>query len=209
MYDIDLNETQLDALREIGNIGIGNAVTSLAQLINHRINMKVPKACFLDFEKVIELVGGYEELVSCVGLRLLGDIPGMVLFVFSELGTYSMVDMLMGLEVGSTSELDDMGQSAVKEVGNVLTGSFISAISKMSNMRMVTTVPIFAFDMLGAVLTSFMIASGRVEDKVLVIETELFQELDSRIKGHFFLLTEPGSIQQLFASLGITVENNR
>jgi len=198
-----LSPTELDALQEISNIGVGNAVTSLAQLINQRVEMSVPRACFLPFEEVIELVGGYEELVGCVSLRVLGDAPGVVLFLFSDESTYRLVDMLMGLPPGSTAELDEMAESAVKEVGNVLTGSFISAIGMLTGLKMITTVPLFAFDMLGAVLTSLMVAAGRVEDQVLVIETGLFNDREVQIKGHFFLLTEPGSVDRLMAALGL------
>lgn len=200
----DLSPVELDALKEIGNIGLGNAVTSLAQLINRRVNMRVPRSNFLPFEEMIELVGGYEELVGCVSLRVLGDAPGIVLFIFDGESTFHLVDMLMGLPVGTTGELDEMAQSAIKEIGNVLTGSFVSAISMMTGLHMVTTVPLFAFDMLGAVLTSLMVAAGRVEDQVLVIETELFHEEETLIKGHFFLLTEPGAIDRLMAALGFS-----
>lgn len=201
-----LSTMELDALREVSNVGLGNAVTSLAQLINRRVNMHVPRSYFLPLEEMITLVGGYEELVGCVSLRVLGDAPGLVLFIFDEESTYRLVDMLMGQPVGTTRELDEMAESAVREVGNVLTGSFISAISMMTGLHMVTTVPVFAFDMLGAVLTSLMVAAGRVEDQVLVIETELFHDEETTVKGRFFLLNEPGAIDRLMASLGVTVE---
>ncbi|HHW43745.1 CheY-P-specific phosphatase CheC [Desulfofundulus thermobenzoicus] len=199
-----LSPVELDALKEVGNIGLGNAVTSLAQLINRRVSMHVPRTCFLPYEEMINMIGGYEELVGCVSLRVLGDAPGMVLYVFNEESTYRLVDMLIGAPVGTTAALDEMAESAIKEVGNVLTGSFISAIGMMTGLNMITTVPLFAFDMLGAVLTSLMVAAGRVEDQVLVIETELFHDLEVQIKGHFFLLTEPGAIDRLISALGVS-----
>lgn len=204
--NLSLTDFHLDALKEISNIGMGNAVTSLAQLLDRKINMDVPLARFIPFEETIAMVGGPEELVSCVSLRISGDVPGVVLFIFDNRSTCSLVDLLMGKEPGATSELDEMGESAVKEIGNVLTGSFIAAICQMTQLSMVTTVPMFAFDMLGAILTSLMVASGRVEEQVLVIQTKLFHEKEADINGHFFLLTEPGSIQRLFKSLGLAVE---
>ncbi|MGQ9824389.1 MAG: chemotaxis protein CheC [Desulfotomaculales bacterium] len=193
---------ELDALQEISNIGMGNAASSLAQLINRRVDMRVPRAYFLSFEDVVGLVGGYEELVACVSLRLLGDVPGVVLYLFEEQSTYRLVDLLLGLPPGTTAGLDEMAESAIKEIGNVLTGSFVSAISQMTGLRMITAVPLFAFDMLGAVLSSLLVAAGRVEEEVLVIETELFPHQDGSVKGHFFLLTEPGALARLMAALG-------
>lgn len=202
--DGELSATHMDALREIGNIGIGNAVTSLAQLVNGRINMDVPVAKFISFEETVQLVGGPEELVSCVSVRLTGDVPGVVLYLFNKGSTLQLVDMLMGLDTGTTEELDEMGESAVMEVGNVLTGSFISALCSMTSINLISSVPLFAYDMFSAILSSLMVASGKTEDQVLLFETRLFQEqAGSNISGHFFLLTEPGSIEKLFNALGI------
>ncbi len=201
-----LSAVHMDALREISNIGMGNAITSLAQLLNKRINMSVPLATFLPFEETIQLVGGPEELVSCVSVRLSGDVPGMVLFIFNSESTFRLVDLLMGMDPGTTGELDEMGESAVKEVGNVLTGSFIGAIYSLTSLEIKTAVPMFAYDMLGAILTSLMVASGRTEDQVLVLEARLFQEQEEMgISGHFFMLTEPGSFGRLFDALGFSM----
>ncbi len=200
----ELSANELDALQEISNIGMGNAVTSLAQLINRRVDMRVPRAYFLSLEEIVTVVGGYEELVACISLRLLGDAPGIILYLFDEKSVYRLVDLLLGLPSGTTSVLDEMGQSAAMEVGNVLTGSFVSAISQMTGLHMITAVPLFAYDMLGAVLSSLMVAAGRVEDSVLVIETELFPHQDDHIKGHFFLLMEPDSVGRLMSALGLS-----
>lgn len=199
----EMSPMDLDALKEISNIGMGNALTSLSQLVNQKINMSVPQAGFFSLDKVISLVGGEEKLVSCVSLRVLGDVRGTVMFVFDEPSTYTLVDFLMGQPEGTTTALDEMGESAVKEVGNVLTGSFTNAIGMMSQLKMITTVPVFAFDMLGAILTSIMIAIGRVEDKVLVIENELFQA-NKKVTGHFFFLAEPDAIDKLLGALGLS-----
>jgi len=202
----ELSSTHMDALREISNIGMGNALTSLAQLVNRRINMDVPVATFIPFEQTVDLAGGPEELVSCVSIRIAGDVPGLVLFVFNSESTLKLVDMLMGQELGTTGELDEIGQSAVMEVGNVLTGAFVGAIYSLTSLEMKSAVPLFAYDMLGAVMTSLMVASGRVEEQVLLIETRLFQEqAEANISGHFFMLTEPGSIEKLFNALGFSM----
>jgi len=202
----ELSSTHLDALREISNIGMGNAITSLAQMLNRRINMSVPLATFLPFEETVQLIGGAEEQVSCVSVSLSGDVPGTVMFFFNSQSTFRLVDLLMGLDLGTTTELDEMGESAVKEVGNVLTGSFIGAIYSLTSLSIKSAVPMFAYDMLGAILTSLVVASGRAEEQVLVLETKLFQEqAEANINGHFFMLTEPGSIQNLFDALGIAM----
>ena len=195
----------MDVLSEIGNIGIGNAATSLSKLVNDRIDMTVPKACFLPYEDIIALVGGPEEIVGCIVLRLEGDVPGTVIYIFHQESMFSLVDMLLGLEPGTTNELNEMAESVVMEIGNILTGSFISAISTMSQLQMVTTVPLFAYDMLAAVLMTSLIDTGYIEDRVLLIETKLSQK-NKEIRGNFFLFTDPEALEKMFVSLGISME---
>ncbi|KJS10892.1 MAG: chemotaxis protein CheY [Peptococcaceae bacterium BRH_c8a] len=198
-----LSKMQMDALQEIGNIGMGHAATSLSELLDSRIDMGVPQANFIPFDKVIEIIGGYEELVSCVSLNLGGDVKGIVFFIFDEASTYRLVDMLTGRDDSSTTALDEIATSTINEIGNILTGAFVSAISNLTELRINTSVPIFAFDMLAAVFTSLMLETGRpIEDSVLTIETQLFKD-DKEVRGYFFLLAETESISRLFATLGL------
>ncbi|WP_031518126.1 chemotaxis protein CheC [Desulfofalx alkaliphila] len=200
-----LTDTHLDVLREIGNIGLGNAATSLAEMLNKRINMEVPKTKFVTMEEAMEVVGGLEEVAACVTLRVEGDVPSQILFVFNQASTLYLVDMLLGLDKGTTQDLDEMGESVVKEISNVLTGSFLSAIGTMTQMKMLPQVPMFAYDMLGAVVSTSLVAGGYIEDHILMIETVLFEEKE-HIKGHFFLITEDKSLNTLFQALGLTLK---
>lgn len=199
----NLTDTHLDVLKEIGNIGLGNAATSLAQMLNKRIDMEVPKTKFVTMEQAMDVVGGLEEIVACATLRIEGDVPGQILFVFNQTSALYLVDMLMCMEKGTTQELDEMGESVVKEISNVLTGAFLNAISTMTQLNMAPNVPMFAYDMLGAVLSTSLIAGGYVEENILMIETVLFEEQE-HIKGHFFLITEEQSLNVLFQALGLT-----
>ena len=199
-----LTDTHMDVLKEIGNIGLGNAATALATMVNKRIDMAVPQSKFLSLEGVMQLIGGLEEVVSCVSLGLEGDVPGQILFLFNEESTFNLIDMLMGQENGTTQQMDEMGESVVKEIGNVLTGSFLGAISTLTGLNLIPTVPMFATDMLGAVLSTSMVAGGYVEEHILMIETVLFEDQES-IKGHFFLITEQDSLNTLFNSLGLSL----
>lgn len=164
--------------------------------------MRVPNACFVPFEEIIDIVGGPEEIVACVGMQVEGEVPGTVLFVLQEKCAYYLVDILLGLEKGTSNGLDYMGESAIKEIGNLLTGSFIGATSSMTRLKIITTVPMFSFDMLGAILTSLLIVSGRVEEQVLLMETILLEE-ETEISGQFFFFTEPGALKRLFEVLKV------
>lgn len=198
-----ITDIHLDVLREIGNIGLGNAATSLAEMVNKRIDMAVPQSKFVTLEDAMNTVGGLEEVVACVSLHVDGDVPAQILFIFNQQSTLYLVDMLLGMDKGTTQHLDEMGESVVKEISNVLTGSFLGAIGSMTQLTMTPTVPMFAYDMLGAVLSTCLVAGGYIEEHILMIETTLFEEHEN-IKGHFFMITEDESLDKLFDALGLS-----
>jgi len=197
-----IHDVHLDAFQEICNIGLGNAATALADLLNEKVDINVPKAMFLEVEEIFKMIGGPEEIVSCAMVNFEGDIDGTVLFIFTEESTYRLVEMLLGQEVGSVTELDEMGESAVSEIGNVLSGAFMNAIGGLTGLRMNAMVPMFAFDMFGAVLSTSLVANGHWDDQMMFIETVLAQK-NRMIEGQFYLLPETGDLVKLFDSLGI------
>ncbi len=199
----DLSGLQIDALREIGNIGAGNAATALAKLIQRKINMSVPRAGIMPFNKIFSLVGGEEEQVACVNFMVEGDAPAQILFVLSPKGAFSLVDMLTGQEVGSTRKLDDLGMSALQEAGNILTSSFVNAFADFTKLKFIPSVPAFAFDMVGAVISSALLEGGYFADDMLVIETQ-FSDEDILIESHFFLLPKVESLKKILQTLGVS-----
>ncbi len=198
----NLNDLHMDVLKELGNIGAGNAVTALSRMVNKKIDMSVPKSKILDFNEVSELVGGPE--IESVGIyfELSGDITGSMLFMLNVPSAMSLVSMLMGVEY-TARNLDDIGRSALKEIGNILTGSYLSALSGMTRLKMHITIPALAIDMSGAILSVPAIQFGFMGDKVLLIETEFF-EGNKVVKGDFFLLPDVDSFPILLKSLGVT-----
>jgi len=198
------NYIYFDALQEISNIGLGNAATALADLLNKKIEIVVPKACFIDFEGIETVFEDLGELAACINLEVQGDIRGTIIFIFAQKSILKLVSMLMGQEIGTIHELDFMGKSAAMEIGNIMSGSFMNAIGGMTGLLLSPSVPVFAFDMVGAVFCSSILASGHYDDKILMINTVFYQEQEE-IKGHFFFLPELGSLERLFKSLGLPI----
>lgn len=199
---VKLSSMKIGVLQEIGNIGVGNAATALAQLLQARVDISVPRAMFLDLEEAIGLVGGPEQPVVCVNLQVSGDISAVVLFIFDQDGACTLVDLLMGQEKGTTTQLDEMGYSAVMEIGNILTGSFTGAIATMTGLRLVSSVPVLAHDMLGALFAASVADGGYVEDQVLCIQTGFVGKQD-QVDSHFVMLPEVGSLDRVFEALGV------
>ncbi|MGB9661728.1 MAG: chemotaxis protein CheC [Moorellaceae bacterium] len=199
-----VNAFHLDVLKEIGNIGVGNAATALATMLNRRIEMTVPRAGILPLTEIPGLVGQEEEPVACVEFEVSGRAPGKILLLLAQESAYFLVDFLLGQPPGTTQFLDNMGISVITEVGNILTGSFLNAFADFCRLEFIPSVPAFAFDMLGAVLSSAFLEGGYFAERALVIETQ-FYDAEVKINGHFFLIPENEALEVILNSLGVAI----
>lgn len=198
----NLSPLQLDALREIGNVGAGNAATALSQILNKRIDMTVPQISILPLGEVPEVVGGADAMVAGVYLRVYGPAPGSILFLLPRDSAFYLVDMLMGRAHGTTVELNAMDESALMEIGNILSGAYLNALSHFTKLTLLPSIPALAMDMAGAILSVILIQLGQVGDHALVIETEFSSDNDG-VNGHFFLIPDPGSLGTIMAAIGV------
>jgi chemotaxis protein CheC len=199
----NLTPLQLDALREVGNVGAGNAATALSQIINSKIDMTVPQVAILPLGEVPDVVGGPDAMVAGVYLRVFGPAPGSILFLLPRDSALYLVDMLMGRERGYTQHLDSMDESALLEIGNILAGAYLNALSFFTKFTLLPSIPALAMDMAGAILSVILIQLGQMGDHALVIETEFTSEGDG-VKGHFFLIPDPGSLGTILTAIGVT-----
>ncbi len=197
----ELNILQIDVLREVGNIGAGNAVTALSQMVSKRIDMKVPKVNIVEFKDVADLLGGAEVLVSGIYFQVFGDITGSIMFLIDKTSSKLLTNLLMG-KTDTNPELDEMERSALQEVGNILAGSYLSSLSSLTGLNVSVSVPSLAIDMAGAIMSVPVALFGQVGDHVLLIETE-FIEGSNLVKGNFFLIPDEDSFETLLNSLGV------
>lgn len=194
-----LSEVQLDALSEVSNIGAGNAATALSQLLNEKIDMTVPKVNVIPIDNILSEIGSEKE-VAGVMVRVLGDTPGNILFVFEQEAAFYIIETLTG---SKSHELNEMGSSALCEVGNIISSSYMNAISRFTNLVMMPSVPAFTYDMVGAILSTSFIESGQYDDNVLDFETEFLNGDSKRISGHFYYIPMPGSLEKILNTLGV------
>ncbi len=199
--DVKLSEGQLDALRELGGIGAGNAATALSQLLNKRVMMTVPKIDVVPVEKVPLLMGQPETLVVGVYLRILGDVLGSMLLTFPRDSAFALADVLAGRKIGATKILSDMDRSALMETGTIVAGAYLNALSILTKRTLVPCTPNLAFDMMGAIVDYILIGLSRVVEYVIVLEVE-FVEADTKVKGFFFILPDPESLKIIMKAIG-------
>lgn len=197
--DLDnLNQEFYDVLREIGNIGAGNATTALAQMLGCKVDMAVPQVRLLEFSEVGTIMGGEEQIMAGIYLMVEGDITGSILFLLNKESARKLIGKLMGMEtVGE--ELSEMEQSALKEIGNIITASYLNSLSMLTQLVIYPSVPALSIDMAGAILSVPAIEFGTMGDKLLLIQTQFFEGLD----GYFILVPDLESYDKILDALGM------
>ncbi|MGF7048765.1 chemotaxis protein CheC [Paenibacillus sp. DS2015] len=200
-------EFKMDVLKEVGNIGAGNAATALSRLLDKPIDMDVPKVEILPFELVADIVGGAEQIVVAIFLRVEGEAPGNLFFILNPEAAKNLLRRLKGIDVGQNDSFNEMEISALSEIGNILAGSYLSSLADFTKLSMSPTVPSLAIDMAGAILSYGLLQYGEMGDDALLIDTK-FLEGTQEIEGQFFLIPDPESFAKIFESLGVPLEND-
>jgi len=201
MSYLKFSDMQLDALKELGNIGAGNSATALSQLLNRKIDMTVPYVNIVKFDEVFSRISGEEPVVGVI-VRVLGSAPGNILFIFERIVALNIIELMTGKR--EEEEISEMGYSVLCEIGNIIAGSYMNAIAKYTNLLITPSVPAVTYDMLGAILSTTFIESGQYDDYVLDIETMfLNSDLNQDISGHFYYVPMPGSLEKMLNALGV------
>ena len=205
-YD-DLNEIQLDALREIGNIGSGNAASALSLMLNKPVNISVPKISILDYDQVVENLGGPEQMLIGLLLSIEGDVTGMIMFLLHKEFAHMVISELIGIDINENDstenvELDELSRSAMQEVGNIMAASYVNAIAELTQLRINISVPSFCFDMTGSILSVPAIYYANISDKIIFIEDQFSEKPDNE-SSHILLIPEVESLGKIMESLGL------
>lgn len=197
----NVNEMLVDVLKEIGNIGAGNAATALAKMIDKKVDMKVPQVKIIDIEEVAEILGGAEKPVVGIYFQMTGEVEGNMMFLLDLESANNLIPMIFYREK-ENDDLDAMDISVLSEVGNILAASYMNSLSKLTNLTLNISIPSVSIDMVGAILSVPAIQFGQFSDKLLFIETE-FVEDEKDVTGDFFLLPEIESFDKILRALGV------
>ncbi|MFH0790293.1 MAG: chemotaxis protein CheC [Candidatus Omnitrophota bacterium] len=200
MDKLVLTELQKDALKEMGNICSGNAATALSQLFDRKITIEVPRIFFLPIEEVANVVGGADKLVVGLILRVLGDIPSTILFIFSQKDARSLASFMTGKQISNGSIIGDLEGSALKEIGVILANAYLGALGNFVGISMVPTVPELIIDMAGAMVDYLLIELSCKSEYALLIESE-FKEMNSYVLGHFFLIPNASGMEAILKTV--------
>jgi|SRR5680860_896026 len=198
---MEISQFQLDALREIGNIGSGHAATALSTLLQRRIEMSVPEVWAVPFEQISNIIGRLDAPQATIYVKVEGEAPGKAVFFFPVESAEIVVQALLGTNESRDMYSDEMAQSALKEVGNILVSSFLIALTQFSGIPLQPSVPALAVDMIGASLDAIFLEEGTLDELVLFIDTQLTGIPE--IEGQFIFLPDEGSLKKLLGAMGL------
>jgi len=207
MSDLSLHKMSnefYDVLKELGNIGAGNATTALAQMIGSKIDMTVPQVSLLEFHELGNLMGGEEQIMAGINLLIEGDITGSIMFLLKQEAAKHLINQLMpGMGDPDSFEFSEMELSALREMGNIIAGSYLNSLAGLTNLLIFPSVPDLTIDMAGAILSIPAIQFGTIGDHILLIQTQFIDE--ECIEGYFILLPDLDSYGKILGSLGIVI----
>jgi chemotaxis protein CheC len=199
-----LKALQLDALREVANIGAGHAATALSQMTGRTTMISVPQVSVRPLEDVPELLGAADSVIAAVLMHMMGDLTGRTLVIFPEPSARMLCDILLRRPDGTTQAFGEMEQSGIKEVGNILVSAYLTALSDFMGMMLVPSVPSLVVDHSGAILTTTYLNFGHDRDYVFCVETA-FEVAGSteRLEGHFLLLPDVPSLRAILDAIRV------
>lgn len=196
-----VNEMYLDVLKEIGNIGAGNATTAIANMLDMKIDMNVPNIRLMEVSKLGSAVGAEDETIVGIFLEVQNDIEGSMMFLIDIPSARYLVNRLMMMDAPEDQPFGEMELSALKEIGNIIAGSYLSALSSMTNLVIAPSIPYIAVDMAASILSVPAIEFGQFGDNALLIQTEICADVS--INGYFILMPEQESYEKILKALGV------
>ena len=196
----EMSDEYFDVLKELGNIGAGNATTALSQMMQCKVDMSVPQVRLMEFKELGKIMGGEEIIMAGVYLGIEGDIAGSIMFLLEKQAARHLVDKLMGMSMEG-EEFSEMEFSALKEVGNIITAAYLNSLSSLTGLRIQPSVPDLTVDMAGAILSVPAIEFGTLGDKMLLIQTQFFDEMV--LDGYFILVPNLDSYGKILSALGL------
>lgn len=198
----NLSPVAIDCMKELGNIGSSSAANSLSAMLGKTVKMRVPDVRVLEYQQVIDELGGAEKIITGILVPLGGDIKGMMMFLLQEGFAKVVLNTFMQKEEITLYSLDETEQSTILEMGNIMAGSYLNALSELTGLSMEMTVPSMKVDMLGAILNVMLVEFAEVGDTVLFIDDGfVIDNVD--IKSNIILIPEMESLDTLMKKLGV------
>jgi two-component system chemotaxis sensor kinase CheA len=191
-----ITDTDLKKIQVLANVGITHGAESLSRIINKRVDLAIPEVRLMPVEKIPETVGGAEDVYIGVFMPITGDVKGTVLLSLPDKSGFELIDALFGLATGQTKELSEDGESALKEITNIVGSSVVNAISEKTGLVIMPDVPAIKRDYMQSIMDSILAFYNIQNDYALIMDTEFYYQ-DDRVMGNLLILPETESLRGL------------
>jgi len=197
---LKLNELQKDALKEVGNIGAGHAATALSQLLNTKINLSEPRIDVIKFRDLASRVGHENRMVAALHMYIRGEAPGQIVVLFDREQAIDFVSTFLKRVIGDIQVFDSINDSTLKEIGNIIAGSYLSAINNLTGQNVLPSVPTLSY---GTIQAAFRTLMSILPDQDVFLIESAFLDKEKEVSGQFILIPETGSLGPLLAVFGV------
>lgn len=199
-----LNDSQLDFLKEVGNIGSGNAATALSTMIGKKVDISVPSTKVVPISQIPFIFENPEEIVCAIKMKMREDVEGEILLILNSNTVKEINKILTGSTLEDITSLDEFSASMLKEIGNIMCGSYVTALSGFTGFFINPDPPELAVDMISAVLAEVSLSVSTTEDYILLIETSIkIEGIDKELTGYLLLLPNEESLEKILKKLGM------
>jgi len=200
-YD-NLNAVQLDVMREIGNIGAGNACTALSGLIGTPIDMSVPRVQLLGLDSTSEYLGGGDVEVLGIKIDVKEDLTGMMYHIINKRFAERLINTFYAKQLETLDSIDEMDSSVICEMGNITSGAYANALATLSGYKVDIGTPTPGGRTIAEILRVPIEAFGEVGDKILVVDEQFIIDSE-KLTSNMILVLEKDSLKRLFEKLGV------
>ncbi len=197
---LKLNDLQKDALKEVGNIGAGHAATALSQLLNAKVNLSEPSIDVIKFRDLASRVGHENRMVAALHMYIRGEAPGQIVVLFDREQAIDFVSTFLKRVIGDIQVFDSIADSTLKEIGNIIAGSYLSAINNLTGQNVLPSVPTLSY---GTIQAAFRTLMSILPDQDVFLIESAFLDKEKAVSGQFILIPETGSLGPLLAVFGV------
>jgi chemotaxis protein CheC len=197
---LKLTDMEIDALREVGNIGVGNAATALSKVLNRKISIMLPDTKFIPITQFSKEFGGPESIVTAIYLKIQDELEGEALFIFNHETTLKLIDLLMGNPLGTTKIIDEIGMSALKEMTNIFSGAYLTALSNFFKLKVLPSIPHVTNDMVQAILDFILVEISTYANNILAVKTKIDIEGEN-VGGEFLIFFQVESYKKMLSAI--------
>jgi chemotaxis protein CheC len=195
-----LSELQKDALKEVGNIAAGHAATALSQLLNAKINLSEPRIDVMMFRELATRVGHEDRLVAALHMYIRGDAPGQIVVLFDRSQAVEFVSAFLKRIIGDIQVFDSIADSTLKEIGNIIAGAYLCAVSNLTGQNVLPSVPTLSY---GTIQGAFRTLMSIVPDQRVFLIESAFLDREHSVAGQLILIPETGSLIPLLRVFGV------